>query len=218
MEMSSKLYLEKLLSAAGCRNAAEISERFAAKFFSLYDAIQADEYKLKDMGFNSKEISLIRLTAALTSRRITDRFKSGKRYSDEEIRELVSGLLFACSVESVYMLSFDKHGKFIAADLLDAGTVNASGVIPRKMLDIVLRRNAQSVILAHNHPCGRPVPSESDVITTASVASICQSAGIKLSAHYVAAGFEMYDCMSDIESSYSEERILSVSASVKCKI
>ena len=218
MEMSSKLYLEKLLSAAGCRDSAEISERFSTNFFSLHDAIQADEYKLKAMGFDSKEISLIRLTAALTSRRITDRFKSGKRYSDEEIRELVCGLLFAYSVEAVYMLSFDKSGKFIAADLVDAGTVNASGVIPRKILDIVLRRKAKSVVLAHNHPCGRPVPSESDVITTESVESICRSAGIELVAHYVTAGFEMYDCMSDIESSYSEERILSVSASVKCKI
>ena len=216
--MRSKLYLENLLLHAGFRDAAEISESIMSKFGTLYAVIQTDEYKLVDMGFDAKAVSLIRLAAALTSRRITDRFKSGKRYSEEEIRELIAGLLFSYTVETVYMLSFDNDGKFIAADLIDAGTVNSSGVIPRKILDTVLRRKAGSIILAHNHPRGRPVPSDNDMMTTASVKSVCESAGIKLCAHYVTAGFEMYDCMADMSFGYSEERVLSVAASVINKI
>ena len=218
MEMRSKLYLEKLLACAGIRDAAELSERIMSKFGTLYTVIQTESYKLVDMGFDPKAVELIRIASALTSRRITDRFKSGKRYSDQQIREFIAGLLFSYTVETVYMLSFDKDGKFIVADLVDAGTVNSSGVIPRKILDIVLRRKAKKIILAHNHPCGRPAPSDNDIMTTATVKSVCESAGIELLAHYVTAGFDMYECVSNIKCDYSEERVLCVSADIKGKI
>lgn len=216
--MNSKTYLDELLSSAGCKNANETSEGLIDKLGNLYTVIQTDGYKLVNMGFDDKAISVIRLAAELTLRRISDRFRSGKKYSDEEIRELIAGLLFTYTVEAVYMLTFDGDGKFIAADRIDAGTVNSSGVIPRKILDTVLRRRGKGVILAHNHPCGRPVPSQNDVMTTLSVASVCKSAGITLYAHYVVAGFEMYDCMSDIGDGGAEERILKVSSEINRKI
>lgn len=218
MSIGSIEYLTALLSYSGIKNARKTAEELIGRLGNLGAVIQTDAYKLEAMGFDPRAVALIRLCAELTSRRITDRYKSGKRYSHDEIRELTAGLLFACTAETVYMLTFDNGGKFIAADCIDAGTVNSSGIIPRKVLDTALRRKAKGIILAHNHPCGRPLPSENDVTATMAVASVCESAGISLYAHYVTAGLELYDCMTDVPTVGREEKILKVSAAVKEKI
>jgi DNA repair protein RadC len=45
---------------------------------------------------------------------------------------------------------------------LPQGTVNASLVSPREVMESALKRNATSLIFAHNHSCGNPEPSTSD--------------------------------------------------------
>jgi len=47
------------------------------------------------------------------------------------------------------------------ADLFE-GTVNGSSVAPREVMEGAIKRNAVSLIFAHNHPSGNPEPSASD--------------------------------------------------------
>ena len=93
------------------------------------------------------------------------------------------------------MFSFDKGGKLISADLLSEGTINSSAFLPRKMLDFALRRKAKSVIIAHNHPSGNPLPSENDIVVTLLAKEILNDAQIELSAHYISVGFSIYNCL-----------------------
>ncbi|MBI2832142.1 MAG: DNA repair protein RadC [Chloroflexi bacterium] len=46
------------------------------------------------------------------------------------------------------------------------GTVNASAVAPREVMEGALRHNAASLIFVHNHPSGNPEPSASDKAVT----------------------------------------------------
>jgi DNA repair protein RadC len=50
----------------------------------------------------------------------------------------------------------------IDTDDVASGTVNASFVSPREVIDGALKHNAVSLIFAHNHPSGNPEPSRSD--------------------------------------------------------
>lgn len=202
--LNNREYLEKLLRFA-CGNkcetdAAKISEAFA----SGADIASTGAHVLQNLsGCTEQTADFIRLVAALTSRRITDNFKIGKKYSISEIERYVCALLFHLEVESVYMLSFDKNGKLLSADIITEGTVNSSPFLPRKMADIALRRKAASVILAHNHPSGNLTASDNDVSVTLLAESVLRDANVRLDAHYITVGFDIFDCLKEIKRTCS---------------
>lgn len=192
----SREYLSRLLSFAGSKKAEESTRLLSENYDSLNYLLHIDGYTIKDITNNDVvNADYLRLVAALTSRRITDKFKNGKKYLQKELEEYIVGLFFGLTVETVYVIMLDENEKLISAEHLGDGTVNASGFLPRKLLDVALRKNAKSVILAHNHPCGATSPSNNDVMVTNVADYILDDSGIKLLHHYIVSGFEISDCM-----------------------
>ncbi len=106
----------------------------------------------------------------------------GKAFSDY----LVS-LFINRSVETVFLFSYDKSGKLIAADKVGEGTVNASTVIPRRLLETAKLRSADTVSVAHNHPRGEAVASADDRDALAFLKNLFLDAGIRFCGSYVVA-------------------------------
>jgi DNA repair protein RadC len=90
---------------------------------------------------------------------------------------------------------FDKNGKFISLEHLGEGTVSSSSVSPRRILDIVFKKNASSIIIAHNHPCGKTEASITDIHVTSHLNMMLKNAGVELKNHYIIAGFDIVDCL-----------------------
>ena len=194
-------YFEELLSFAVGGKAEEEAKRILSTFVSNTDIASSGSEILQNLsGCSEQSADFITLMAAISSRRVTDEFKPGRKYSTSEIERYVCALLFHLSVESVYMISFNQSGKLIASDLLTEGTINSSAFLPRKMADIAIRRKAASVILAHNHPSGNPLPSDNDVSVTLLAESVLRDAHVKLDAHYITVGFNIHDCLLDIKA------------------
>lgn len=63
--------------------------------------------------------------------------------------------VFAC-------LFMDNHFRLIAFAELFHGTINEANIYPREIVRMGLSHNAAKMILAHNHPSGRAIPSEAD--------------------------------------------------------
>ena len=204
MEFKNALfsYLENLFTLAGIKTASEDAEKISGSFSSLLYVLHMDAYSLVSVsGCSDTAAELIRLTAALTSRRITDRFKIGRKYTESEIRDFVVGRLFGLEYESVFALFFDASGKMMPCEHICDGSVNAAGLIPRKIIDFGKRHGAASVVLMHNHPLGIPRPSQEDVKTAATVAHILGSAGIKCEHNYVVWGFDISDAQPLVKES-----------------
>ena len=194
-------YFENLLSFVVGRDSAKSdAEKILGAFTSPADIANTHTVVMQNIsGCSERSTEFIRLLAALNSRRITDNFKSGRKYLKSDIERLICALLFPFTVESVYMISFDKKGKFIAFDLITEGTVNSSAFLPRKMVDLALKRKAASVILAHNHPSGNLEPSDNDVSVTLLAESVLNDTHIRLDAHYITVGFTFTDCLEYIK-------------------
>ena len=192
-------YLAKLLSFAVGVKAENEAEKILSAYQSYSDIASASSNIMQNLsGCSEQTADFIRLVSAISSRRVTDEFKLGRKYSKQEVERDVCALLFHLSVESVYLISFDKLGKLIAADLISEGTINSSAFLPRKMLDLALRRKASSVVLAHNHPSGNPLPSENDIAVTLLAKEVLNDVHIEFSAHYISVGFSIYDCLETI--------------------
>ena len=187
--------LTRLLAFAS-KTSEDDAKKIASQCSTPLQAIHTDPYVLKNMiGCSSEAVDFLRLTAALTARRMSEHVKPMKKYSAELIEEYVKGLLFGLTTECLYVLMFDAEGRFISADVLSEGTVNCASFAPRRLLDMVIKKGAKRVILAHNHPCGIVEPSSEDIETTHTAKSVLADSGVNLVAHYVVSGFDARDCM-----------------------
>lgn len=101
--------------------------------------------------------------------------------------------------ETVYMICLDAKCKVLSCKQLGEGSVNSAGVPIRRIVDVALKMNASSVILAHNHPGGVAVPSSDDIQTTIRVSQALAGVDVVLTDHLI---FADGDYTSIVDSGY----------------
>ncbi len=89
--------------------------------------------------------------------------------------------------ETVFLLCLDAKCKVLSCEKVGEGGVNSAGIPVRKIVEMALKANATSVILAHNHPSGLAIPSGEDIQTTRRVALALDAVEIALVDHIVVA-------------------------------
>ncbi|MCQ2514517.1 MAG: hypothetical protein MJ089_05460 [Ruminococcus sp.] len=87
--------------------------------------------------------------------------------------------------EAVALMLGDAKGKMIYFGIISKGSLNSSDIPIRKIVDLALRHNAKTAFMAHNHPSGTALPSQSDLITTRKVRETLLSIGVDLIDHYI---------------------------------
>lgn len=194
--------LEKKLTRllASVEKEPEKVARLLASRYITADRLAVADYGelVGTVGLADKTARLIRLSAALRSRSLTESFAFRKSHTEEEILDFLKGLYHGVPNETVYMLTIDGADRVIACEFIGDGTVNSSGVLPRKLLEIILAdKSCRKAILAHNHPGGLAKASLEDVEITSRVASLLSSADRELVCHYVIAGKEHFKITAD---------------------
>lgn len=130
----------------------------------------------------------IKLLARITSRRLTESFEFGKAHTECELTDYLKALFLGLSEEHLYVISLGDEAEVLGVDLVSVGTVNSAAIVPRNLVEIALKRKAKSIMLAHNHPGGRPEPSSDDNDMATSLVGTMDKAGVCLKAHIVIAG------------------------------
>lgn len=71
-----------------------------------------------------------------------------------------------CDVERFQVLMLNARQRLIRHDLVSQGILDQALAHPREVFRLALLANAHSIVLAHNHPSGDPMPSEADIKMT----------------------------------------------------
>ena len=82
---------------------------------------------------------------------------------------------------------FDSKGKELYCGCVSKGSFTGSEVPIRKIVELCMRYNAYSAIIAHNHPSGSAVPSKNDIIVTRKLISTLDLIGCRLNDHIIVA-------------------------------
>lgn len=90
--------------------------------------------------------------------------------------------------EEFHVLWLDSGNRVIATEVLFIGTLNQTNVYPREVARAALYANAAAVIVAHNHPSGRPEPSVADIEVTRTLRAALDLIGVRLLDHIIVAG------------------------------
>lgn len=120
--------------------------------------------------------------------------ESARNYPDYDRKlfnpEEVSNLLFSLEVdrepvEVFYLIMLDRRLKLIGVSRLATGTSSQAVFDPKSILQTALLANADTVMIAHNHPSGDPKPSSEDITATEKLAEAFSIFGIDLLDHLI---------------------------------
>lgn len=79
----------------------------------------------------------------------------------------------------------DTKNQVLSIENISIGTLNASIVHPRDVFSMAIKKNANSIILLHNHPSGDPQPSNEDINITHRLVDVGNIVGIKVLDHII---------------------------------
>lgn len=119
--------------------------------------------------------------------------------SSSKAGEYAVSLFAGRTYENFFVICLDAQNKVNYAALVHEGTINEAPVYPRLIVEAALRHQANSVILAHNHPGGSLQPSIADVEVTKKITSALEAIAIKVVDHIIVAG--------DRYTSFAEKRL-----------
>lgn len=89
------------------------------------------------------------------------------------------------TVEHVRILYLDQKNRLISDEAIHGGGVSSVPINPRHVVRRAVILDAQSIIMAHNHPSGDPSPSGADLDVTADVKRAAEAVGIRLLDHLI---------------------------------
>jgi len=102
-----------------------------------------------------------------------------------EAEKFVSALFRNCKNEEFHIICIDALGRATVCKKAAEGDENSVSVSKRAILEAAFSSDAESVILAHNHPDGDAAPSKEDIELTREAARLLGETGIRLTDHLI---------------------------------
>lgn len=206
---SSELSDEDLLSlvlktgTCGC-DVWELSHRMLAAFHSLHEFVRADVrtmqarikcYNLRcpDRAIHGVGVAkLLAIQAAFELVKRANRIEEGELRSKNLRSSSAAYQVFSRVVsehpeqEHFFVLPMDSEFHPLCDPIaITKGTADHTIVHPRDVFREAIRWNAHSIIVAHNHPCGDPTPSDEDIEITRRLIEVGNMHAIPLLDHLV---------------------------------
>ncbi len=171
-----------------------IAKALLHKFGSIIGVLQQSEERLKGIhGIGSKTATFLKVVEACLTRFAEIEVEQQLTISvPEDILSFVRMNLGNRSKECMYVFYLNKAQGIIYHCEVSAGTVDRTPFYPREILKPALIHNATSFILVHNHPEGRPIPSEKDLEMTRKLEDISSNLSIKLLDHLIVTQSKAY--------------------------
>lgn len=88
-------------------------------------------------------------------------------------------------IEVFKVLFLNTQNELLCEEDLFKGTLDRSTVYIRELVKKILKYNAKSIILVHNHPAGSLKPSQSDIILTKKIKEALENIEIRVLDHLI---------------------------------
>ncbi|MBO7520052.1 MAG: RadC family protein [Clostridia bacterium] len=124
----------------------------------------------------------------------------------DEIGKYATKQYIGVTTERAAIISFNGKGKLIGFEFLFEGDVSSVGLSFRDIIGRLIRCNAVSAVLVHNHPSGFAVPSQNDEIITRELSDSLAASGIYLADHIIVGFGDFVSMAQSREYSYIFEK------------
>lgn len=156
------------------------------RFGSISEVLDAPVHELvKVKGVGEHTAVLLNMLPQLCRIYTKDKASEHKIQGLSEIAKFASECFIGLTTEHFILFCLDKNLTLLSHHLISKGSVDSSTVDLRKIIETMVREDAVNAVVAHNHPRGNTVPSQSDLGMTATVAKALNPLGMKLLDHVV---------------------------------
>lgn len=168
----------------------ELAHKMISEFGSLAGAFEADPKDIcKRCRVSENTAILISLIPSLTRRYFKGKWGDKPVLnSSTKAGEYAVSLFVGRTYEVFYVICLDTQNRVNYAVRVHEGTINETPVYPRIIVETVLRHQANSVILAHNHPGGSLRPSDADLQITKKITAALEAISVHVVDHIIVAG------------------------------
>ena len=132
------------------------------RFKTLRGVLEAPPEELQEIdGIGPHNAFGIRLVQEVAREFLKERLRDRPVYgSAREVFDYLYHSMRDLKKETLKALYINSQNQIIDTADFPIGTVNASSVSPREVIEGAIRHSAVSLILVHNHPSGNPEPSK----------------------------------------------------------
>ena len=186
-----------------------LAHRLLERFGNLVKVLDASRDELMQVEGVTENIAVY-LSMMRQLSRYYNRLKQNEQIkvigSVTECAQLLRPNFIGRSDEAVFLLCLDAKCQVICCEMVSQGTASSAPFPFRKVVELVMKSKAASVILSHNHPGGIAVPSAEDIAVTKRLAALLSDIEVILVDHIVFADDDDYVSM--VQSNYFDPRLL----------
>jgi len=180
--------VELLLTLGTARKDCKPQAKEAIKRFkTLRGVLEAPAEELQKIkGITAHNIFVIKLMQEI-SREFLKEQVVDKPYcrSSREVFDYLYHSMRDLKKEVFKVMFLDSQNRVVQIEDLFEGTLNASAIYPREIIQGAVRHHAAALIFVHNHPAGNPQPSDNDKQITQDLVFAANIMQIKVLDHIV---------------------------------
>lgn len=190
LSMDERAHWLSLKNAIACvceeQEALRIVPLMIEHYESLHGLFLSSESDLVELGLSADAVRLVEAVKNICISYVEEGGGHLKRvYDTESARQLLVPHFSGLKHESVAVLLLNSRNQVMYNGMLSEGGVSLVPVYIRRLLELCIHYSAHSVILAHNHPGGLPLPSENDMASTAELENILQGIDVWMEDHLI---------------------------------
>lgn len=174
-------------------DAVSLARQLLSQFGSLRSLLNASQVEFcQGQGLGEAKYVQLQAVLELSRRCLSQQLKRDTVFAEPaQVRKYLHQLLMQEQREVFVVLYLDNQHRMICAEPLFQGTIDASPVYPRIVVQSALKHNAAAVILAHNHPSGVAEPSHADRAITDRLTQAMALVDIRVLDHFVVGDAEV---------------------------
>jgi DNA repair protein RadC len=151
-------------------NAVQVAQRLLESFGGVTGLHRAAfEEVCSQHGIGTAKAAQIKAALELGYRMKQESFEKVAIHSPEEAVQLILHDMSVLEQEELWVILVDTRNQLISIEDIYRGSLNSSQVRVGELFKNAIRRNAASIIVAHNHPSGDPTPSPDDIAVTRAI-------------------------------------------------
>ena len=164
-----------------------LAHRLIERFGGLAEVLDADYEELLQVdGVTEHVATSLVFSRALAQRYSREKVRDCTMFSSlDDIGRYLQAQFLGEKCEKLRILCLNNRGKLLNCSVISEGTVNATTINTRTIVQTALRYPTTIVVMAHNHPAGFALPSPDDLRSTITVKQALELVDIHLVDHLI---------------------------------
>lgn len=149
----------------------QLASELLQQFGGLSELLHTKPRSLeKIIGMGTAKITILQATLELCQRYLREGIHQQPQIKcRDDLLKFITVQLKPEKVEVFACIFLDPNLSILHFQKIFYGTLTEVTVYPREIARIALEHNADSIILAHNHPHGKAIPSQADITLTKTI-------------------------------------------------